>query len=83
MNLRLTALGRIRRPRLRQLATGGEDCSEAVKGTRQVYFSEAGERIACNIYDRYRLRCENRIPGPAIVEEIDSTTVILQTVTPR
>ncbi len=76
VNLRLTALGRIRRPQLRQLATGGEDCSEAVKGLRQVYFSEAGERIDCKIYDRYRLRCDNRIAGPAIVEEMDSTTVI-------
>ena len=76
VNLRLTALGRIRRPQLRQFATGGEDCSEAVKGLRQVYFSETGGRIGCKIYDRYRLRCDNRIPGPAIVEEMDSTTVI-------
>ena len=28
------------------------------------------------MYDRYRLHCGNRIPGPAIVEEADSTVVI-------
>ena len=28
------------------------------------------------IYDRYRLKANNRFPGPAIVEEIDSTTLI-------
>ena len=76
VNLRLTALGRIRRPQLRRLAPGGDDSAEAVKGMRQVYFSEAGKHVSCKIYDRYRLRCGNSIPGPAIVEEKDSTTVI-------
>ena len=28
------------------------------------------------IYDRYRLEANNRFPGPAIVEEIDSTTLV-------
>ena len=68
--------GRIRRPQLRRLATGGQDSAEAVKGVRQVYFSEAGTRVACKVYDRYRLRCGNSVPGPAIVEEKDSTSVI-------
>ena len=30
----------------------------------------------CPIYDRYKLQSGNEIEGPAIVEEVDSTTVI-------
>jgi N-methylhydantoinase A len=30
----------------------------------------------CPLYDRYRLRAGNRLPGPAIVEQVDSTTMI-------
>ncbi len=76
VNLRLTAIGGIRRPALRKLATSGPDCASAVKHKRPVYFSEAGGQLDCKVYDRYRLLCGNRISGPAIVEELDSTTVI-------
>ncbi len=41
-----------------------------------MFFSEAGGLVSTSIYDRYRLLSENAISGPAIVEEIDSTTVI-------
>ena len=41
-----------------------------------MYFAEAGGMIFCKVYDRYKLRCGNRIGGPAVVEEADSTVVI-------
>ena len=43
----------------------------------RVYFEEAGGFVDCPVYDRARLRPENVIPGPAIVEQMDATTVIL------
>ena len=46
------------------------------KERREVYFSEAGGYVDCPIYDRYSLPAEAHIPGPAIVEEFDSTTVL-------
>jgi len=76
VNLRMTAAGAIRRPELRQLNFGGTDGAIAVKGERQVYFSELGGMLSCKVYDRYKLDCGNQIKGPAIVEEIDATTVI-------
>ena len=45
-------------------------------GSQNVHFAESGGALCCRVYDRYRLRCGNRIPGPAIVEEVDSTVVI-------
>jgi N-methylhydantoinase A len=41
-----------------------------------VYFAEAGGFVDCPNYDRYRFSAGSVIDGPAIVEEMDSTTVI-------
>ena len=74
--LRLSAIGEISKPRIRELAKGSRDASGALKGTRSVYFSENDGWGECPIYNRYALRSGNEIQGPAIVEEVDSTTVV-------
>jgi N-methylhydantoinase A len=76
VNLRLTAVGTIAKPRMRRLAESGPDPSSARKPNRQVYFMESGGYVECPIYDRYRLGCGQIIEGPAIIEEADSTTVL-------
>jgi len=76
VNLRLTATGTVARPRLREAPSSGPDPGAARKGARRVYFAEAGGWTETAIYDRYALGEGNRIAGPAIVEEMDSTTVI-------
>jgi len=52
--------------------TGGP----ARKGSRPAYFPEAGGTVEAAVYDRYTLRPGERIVGPAIVEERESTTVV-------
>jgi N-methylhydantoinase A len=74
--LRLTAIGGIRQPRLRRLETGTGDAGDAVKNERPVYFAECGDSVPCKVYNRYRLKSGDRITGPAIVEEVDSTIVL-------
>jgi N-methylhydantoinase A len=74
VNLRLTAVGAIAKPRLRE-AAAGED-GGAVKAPRPVWFAESGGFVDCPVYDRYRLAGGSTIAGPAIVEELDSTSVI-------
>ncbi len=76
INLRLTAIGAIKRPAFSIQEPSGADSSAAVKSEREVFFSEVGGMTPCKVYDRYRLACGNRIDGPAIVEEVDSTVVI-------
>ncbi len=75
VNLRLTAVGAIGKPRLREV-TGDRGQGTGEKGKRQVYFAESGGFVDCPIYDRYQLRAGAVVAGPAIVEEFDSTTVI-------
>ena len=76
VNLRLTAIGRITKPRQRELEGGDTDAREIQKATRSVYFAEKTGYVDSPIYNRYRLGAGSVLIGPAIVEEIDSTTVI-------
>jgi N-methylhydantoinase A len=54
----------------------GGDAAGAAKGTRRVYFPEAGGFIETAVYDRYRLRAGDELNGPAVVEEEGSTLVV-------
>ena len=76
VNLRLTAIGKIAKPRLRELEGNNSDIAAAKKASRSVYFAESDGYVECPIYDRYLLGPSCVLTGPAIVEEIDSTTVI-------
>jgi N-methylhydantoinase A len=42
-----------------------------------VYVPEAGGFVECPVWDRYRLGVDARIDGPAIVEERETTVVLL------
>ena len=77
VNFRLSALGSIRKPRLREIAPRPGPASEARKGLRQVCFDAAGGFVPTPVYDRSRLAAGHRFDGPAIVEEMDSTTLVL------
>ena len=48
--------------------------SRAIIGQRNVYFRNESKET--NIYDRSGLRPGDVIKGPAIVEQLDSTTVV-------
>ena len=75
VNMRVTARGMIARPNLKNVARGtGSD--GAVKETRDVYFAESSGLVPTPVFDRYQLGEGDLIAGPAIVEEVDSTTVI-------
>jgi N-methylhydantoinase A len=76
VTLRLTAVGNIAKPKLRELPQRSGDVNAARRAVRQVYFAEAGGFVDCPSYDRYQLAAGGVVEGPAIVEEMDSTTVI-------
>ena len=62
-------------PALSAAATA--DPKEARIGERAVYFEDTRDFLTTPVYRRERLRAGHRLPGPAIVEQMDSTTVIL------
>jgi N-methylhydantoinase A len=78
VTLRVAALGRLPRPVVREIAAAGPMASpDALKGRRPVWFDEAGGWVDCPIWTRHALGAGNRLEGPAIVEQMDTTTVLL------
>ena len=75
VNIRAVAQGPATLVAAAALAEGGPDPSSAAKGTQQVYMDDAD--LEATIYDRNLLQSRNVVEGPAIVVEMDSTTVIL------
>jgi N-methylhydantoinase A len=49
---------------------------EALKGYRNIYIPETRGFQPCSIYDRYRLRPDDTVVGPAVVEERESSLVL-------
>jgi N-methylhydantoinase A len=76
VNIRLTALGVSPKPRLQALPQGSGVITAAVKGQRQVWFSETASFLLCPVVDRTRLRWQDMVIGPAVIEELDATTVL-------
>ena len=76
VNLRAVVQGKASTVKARRVAKGGDDPPrEAKLGTSKVYV-ENKERNA-TIYDRRGLRAGNKVVGPAIITEMDSTTLIM------
>jgi len=74
VNCRLEAIGETPKPPM-QSAEGGEDGS-AETGKRRVHFGANGGWLKATVYDRSKLSPGDKIAGPAIVEEMSSTSVI-------
>ncbi|MEU5881528.1 hydantoinase/oxoprolinase family protein [Spirillospora sp. NPDC047279] len=58
-----------------ELPKGDGDPAAAASGTTRVYVD--GAETEATVYDRTLLRAGDVIPGPAIVTEMDSTTLVL------
>ncbi len=60
----------------RQMATKGSSDPKAAAVAKQKSYME-GKDVTATVYDRAKLKAGNKVKGPAIVMEMDSTTVIL------
>jgi N-methylhydantoinase A len=73
--LRAVVQGKGIRIKRQVIAMGAASPAAAAVGRQKSYMD--GRDCVATVYDRARLRAGNRIAGPAIVMEMDSTTVIL------
>jgi N-methylhydantoinase A len=73
VNYRLTARLPLPKPEPVKYPLAGDDPEQALKQFRRAYFDGW---VDCPVYDRLHLANGNRIAGPAIIEQVDSTTVI-------
>ena len=74
--LRLVATGAVGRPPMRRMApgAGGAPASQAV---RNIYLADSKDRRDCPVYERDALPAGASVAGPAIVEEWNTTMLVL------
>jgi N-methylhydantoinase A len=77
VSLRSAVTGVLRKPTFEPIAAGtATPPATAFRGTCAVYFAEVDRSVDTHTYDRTSLLAENRIAGPALIEEYASTTVV-------
>jgi N-methylhydantoinase A len=77
VTFRLEATGLVSKATMKVHKPAGEDASHAIRESRDVWLAESRDFVSCPVYARDELKCGNRFAGPAIVEQMDSTTVVL------
>jgi N-methylhydantoinase A len=77
VHFRIAASGRVAPMALQSLPARDASAADARKGHRRVYFPETNGFTDCPVYDRYQLRAGDRFDGPSLVEERESTVVII------
>ncbi|MCY4541013.1 MAG: hydantoinase/oxoprolinase family protein [Rhodobacteraceae bacterium] len=83
VTLRVEAVGRV--PKASLVPEETRSPSKAAKPARwrSVWMPEAGGAVECAVHSRSDLRFGHAIAGPAIVEQMDATTLILPGMTAR
>jgi N-methylhydantoinase A len=60
-----------------RLPIGDGRSARAIVGERRVFDIDRGAFVTASIYDRRKLQAGDRIPGPAVIEQFDATTLLL------
>jgi N-methylhydantoinase A len=83
VTFRLEATGLVSKATLKAHPLEGPDASHAIQESREVWLAESRDFVTCPVYARDALKAGNRFAGPAIVEQMDATTVVLPGMTAR
>jgi N-methylhydantoinase A len=76
VNLRLIATGATDKPVFRREAFQGPDASPWRKGQREIYLASEEGFVPVDVYDGDRMGFGNRLKGPAILEQVNTTTLV-------
>ena len=74
VNLRLKLEVAMEKPSVQPQSTGAADSAHALIGEAEVVFQEGA--LASPLYQRDQLTCGNTVSGPALIIQMDSTTVL-------
>ena len=75
LTLRIAAVGSMLRPTARRLEPS-RTSEKALRGHRPVYYEESKDYLKTPIFERTVLGAGLSLEGPAVIEEMDSTTII-------
>ncbi len=76
VNYRVVSQVKVPKLAIKESSPAARGPEAAVKGHRHLYFGEFGGDAGCPIYERDLLGPGHLIPGPCVIEQMDSSTVI-------
>ena len=76
INMAVRAIGVTDKPRLSAGEDRGPDPAHALKGEREVYVPEDRDFRVIPVFDGHTLACGNRIGGPAVIEQMNTTLFV-------
>lgn len=76
INMRLACIGRTEKPKFIEEKYDGPAPSKAFKKKRRVYLPLKKEFTNVDVFDGDKLRYGNKVEGPAIIEQVNTTTFI-------
>jgi N-methylhydantoinase A len=76
INMRLLSVGKTVKPRFTEEDYQGDDPSGCLKNERPVWLPSEKKFETVPVYDGARLRYGNKIEGPAVIEQINTTTFV-------
>ena len=77
VTFRLQAVGAVPKSAWPRAPRAGNPVEDAQEAVRRVYLPETEGCVDCPVFDRRRLGPGHRFHGPAIVEQMDATTLVL------
>jgi len=76
INLRLLSVGQTVKPRFKQEEYDQEDPAKAMKKSRKVYLPAEEKFEDVPVFDGHKLCFGNKIEGPALIEQVNTTTFV-------
>lgn len=76
INLRLKCIGKTDKPKFLRMKPSGPDPAKAYKKKRNVYLPIKKKFQRVPVFDGDKLRSGNKIEGPAIIEQVNTTTFV-------
>lgn len=76
VTFRIAASGLVNKAEFQPQPIEGTDSSHAITGSRPVWMVEAGDFTETKLIDRAKLKPGNVVVGPAIIDQMDTTTVV-------
>lgn len=76
VSLRLVSVGLVPQAKLSPVKSRGKELDAAKTGKRKIFFGKEHGSLNCRIYSRDLLEPDHKIAGPAVIEQMDTTTVI-------
>jgi len=76
INMRLVCIGKTEKPEFMVDDYAGEDPSPAFRKKRRCFLPRQRRFTNVDVFDGFKLHYGNRIEGPAIIEQVNTTTFV-------